>query len=58
MDGYLGQKTTKMVSFYGKSSSTDQNGQHIHPKGIKPTYRPNYLELTIKLLKCWKVSID
>ena len=31
----------KEVSFYGKSSPTAKNGHQKHPKGIKPTHRPN-----------------
>ena len=41
----------QLVSFYGKSSPTAQNGQRKHPKGNKPAYRPNYSELTIKIRK-------
>ena len=37
-----------MVSFYGKSSSTAQNGHHIHPQGNQPSNRMNYSDLTLK----------
>ena len=38
-----------MVSFYGISSSTAQNGQHIHPQGKQPPNRSNYSDLINKL---------
>ena len=48
-----------LVSFYGNSSSTAKYGQLIHPKGTKPSYRTNYLELNNKFQeKRLKVSID
>ena len=36
-----------LVSFYGKSPPTAKNGHRKHPKGNKPTHRPNYSELII-----------
>ena len=36
-----------LVSFYGKSPPTAKNGHRKHPKGNKPTHRPNYPELII-----------
>ena len=41
-------RSKKVVSFYGISSSTAQNGHHIHPQGNQPPNRTNYLDLTIK----------
>ena len=38
----------KVVSFYGISSSTAQNGKHIHPQGKQPPNRSNYSDLINK----------
>ena len=42
------RRSKKVVSFYGKSSSTAQNGHHIHPQGNQPSNRMNYSDLTLK----------
>ena len=41
-------RSKKVVSFYGKSSSTAKNGHHIHPQGNQPPNRTNYSDLTLK----------
>ena len=47
---------TCKVSFYGISSSTANYGLLIHPKGNKPSYRTNYLELKIKTYDKWSLA--